>query len=203
MRHLEDLLGGPLSKGRLKGVLEEEASTLLDKLLRGECNGGDPCTKDSLISKAKKLRVRKEEEKEEKEKEEKEKEEKEEKDVRDLEKKRDLLKKMVMDATLEIPNLSLFDQFGYDKVANLVDAGEVRDMEAEDQLPPKIKLRESWTNLPIRERVNPRTGRTQGLLSSNALPPWLLSQGRRVNFGSPGTCLMTFLMRSWWGSRPL
>ena len=63
--HLEDLFGGPLSKGRLKGVLEEEASTLRDKLLRGECewNGGDPCTKDSLISKAKKLRGKKEQKK--------------------------------------------------------------------------------------------------------------------------------------------
>ena len=56
MLPLEDLLGGPLSKGRLKGVLEEEASTLLDKLLRGEWNGWHPRTKDSLISKAKKLR---------------------------------------------------------------------------------------------------------------------------------------------------
>ena len=37
----------------------------------------------------------------------------------------------------------------------MVTAGEVRSMEAEDQLPPVIKLRESWTNLPIRGRVNP------------------------------------------------
>ena len=75
-------------------------------------------------------------------------------EVSDLEKELALLEKELRDTTLQIPNPSLFDQ-GYDRVAFLVTAGEVRSMEAEDQLPPVIKLRESWTNLPIRGRVNP------------------------------------------------
>ena len=127
----------------------EEAYTLLDKLLKGEWNGGAPRSKESLISKAKKLRMskgkkeqekgkekEKEKKKEEKKKkkEEKEKKKKLKEEVKDLEKDLALHKKRLRDLTLKIPIPSLFDQLGYDRVASLVTAGEVRSREEDPDL---------------------------------------------------------------------
>ena len=189
LQDLRDALPeGSLSMGRLNRVLmmrEQPAYDILDWLLEGKGNGGTPRTLNSPLSKAKKLRVQEQKkEKEQEKKQEKEKGEKEKKtlkeEVSDLEKHRALLKKRLRDATLKIPNPSPFDQCGYDRVAVLVTAGEVRSMkaEAEDRPLPVIKLRDSWTNLPIMGSVNPEDREDHRAVEFKPPPAMALEPGQ-------------------------